>query len=138
MPRTHHPLSLPSSWTFSLWLTFQRERRDAVGELARLVAADPAWPGLRRRDGLVQYLTERGVPEAMLQALSQAYAEWEAARGHTASVHRSVLGVQPPSRQPSTGRQLVGTVVSGMGNFSSWLPQLKDHYYRKTGCQHYF
>jgi riboflavin kinase len=114
-------------------LTFQRDRRDAVGELARLVAADPAWPGLRRRDGLTHYLVERGAPETILQALSQAYAEWEAVRGHAAPIGPSGLGVQTPSPYPSLRRLLVGTVVSGMGNFSYWIQRLEDHYYRKTG-----
>ncbi len=41
------PPSITPSWTFTVWLTFQEKRRDAVGDLARVVRTDPVWPGWR-------------------------------------------------------------------------------------------
>jgi hypothetical protein len=81
VPRKRRPSSIRPTWTFSLWLTFQRDRTDAVGDLARVAAADPAWPGWRGYEGLAAHLRARRAPEAMLAALTEAYAEWEHARG---------------------------------------------------------
>ena len=33
--------------------------------------------------------------------------------------------------------KLRGQVVSGLGNFSSWIEKLEDHYFRKTGLHFY-
>lgn len=68
------------SWTFSLWLAFQEQRRDAVGELARAVARDTTWPGWRTREGLERYGREQGFSPALLDALRIAWDEWQAAR----------------------------------------------------------
>lgn len=64
-------------WTLSLWLTFQQERQDAVGLLARMAEKDRGWPGWRDRDGLEEYLREQGAGEETLRGLQVAYAEWE-------------------------------------------------------------
>jgi uncharacterized protein YozE (UPF0346 family) len=67
--------SILESWTFTLWLTFQQNRRDAVGDLARLIAQDVVWPGHRDRAGLQDYLKEKGAPQSTLDALEKAWEE---------------------------------------------------------------
>jgi len=68
------------SWTFTVWLAFQETRKDKVGELARLVRKDPAWPGWRNIGGLETYYHEQKLSSALIAALRQAWDEWEAAR----------------------------------------------------------
>lgn len=72
-----NPSGVRLPWTFSLWLTFQRELQDAVGTLARVMEKDPIWPGWRDRQGLEEHLREQGAGEKTLRALHAAYAEWE-------------------------------------------------------------
>jgi hypothetical protein len=76
----HTPSPLPTSWTFALWLAFQRDRADAVGALARAVAADAAWPGGRSLEGLTAYGYEQHWPATTLATLPQAWAEWQTVR----------------------------------------------------------
>jgi hypothetical protein len=76
----HTPFSLPPSWTFPLWLCFQRDRTDAVGALARAVAADMAWPGWRSLAGLTAYGHEQQWPAPTLSALQRVWDAWQAAR----------------------------------------------------------
>jgi hypothetical protein len=73
-------ITINPAWTFSLWLSFQQKRKDAVGELARLVEADAAWPGWRAIKGLEEYMKEKGANDETLRVLRQAYEEWEKAR----------------------------------------------------------
>lgn len=61
--------------TFAAWLRKQRDRQDAVGDLARDAAADPRrltgpWELYRRIDEL------GGTPNA-LNACCAAWSEWE-------------------------------------------------------------
>lgn len=51
-----------------------------MGELARLVEADAAWPGWRAIKGLEEYMKEKGANDETLRVLRQAYEEWEKAR----------------------------------------------------------
>lgn len=69
------PNPIPASWTFSLWLCFQHDRADAVGALARAVAADAAWPGWRSLEGLKEYGQAQRWPPARLSVLQQAWDE---------------------------------------------------------------
>ena len=65
-------------WTFTLWLTFQQDRTDAVGAMARYVHADPNWPGRHSLEGLTRYLREQGAPQKQITALHRAWEEWRA------------------------------------------------------------
>lgn len=76
----HDPPIILPTWTFTLWLAFQEHRKDAVGDLARVVRKDPTWPGWRTIDGLEQYGREKGFSKILLAALRQAETEWNAAR----------------------------------------------------------
>ena len=78
-PKQDAPQSRPS-WTFTVWLDFQERRRDAVGELARVVRKDFQWPGWRNIEGLATYCRAQQVAPPVLAALRQAWGEWEAAR----------------------------------------------------------
>ena len=69
------PLSRANpSWTFNLWLTFQRHRRGEIGDLARYVDQEGYdWPGWRDREGLEAYLREQY--PALLPAFDAAWEE---------------------------------------------------------------
>ncbi len=77
----HDPPQIRPPWTFSVWLAFQEPRKDKVGELARLVREDRAWPGWRGIEGLEAYCREQRFSAGWIAALKQAWSEWEAAKG---------------------------------------------------------
>lgn len=78
--RRNKSISINPSWTFSLWLSFQQKRKDAVGKLARMVEEDAAWPGWRAIEGLEKYMKEKGANGETLRVLRQTYEEWEKAK----------------------------------------------------------
>jgi len=65
--------------SFTEWLSFQAGRPDPVGDLAGDVARDPEWPS--RSDGnlrdLLAYLRRMGACPGALEALRQAWSEWQ-------------------------------------------------------------
>jgi hypothetical protein len=70
---------------FTLWLSQQRERPDPIGELAREVARDPGWPVIAEQYGVYERaLIRRGATDAVIDALRQAWAEYEG-EGSTAA-----------------------------------------------------
>jgi hypothetical protein len=68
--------------TFVDWLRKQRRRRDAIGDLARDTRADDHWPppGKPSRSRYRGYLVQQGAIPAALEALDDAWDEWDAAR----------------------------------------------------------
>jgi hypothetical protein len=79
MPK-HDPPAIRPTGTCTRWLAFQEHRKDAVGDLARVVRKDSVWPGWRTIDGFEQYGRETGFSKTWLAALRQAEQEWNAAR----------------------------------------------------------
>src|ERR1044071_1017906 len=79
MPK-HDPPQIRPSWTFTVWLAFQENRKDKIGDLARFVRKDLAWPGWRNIEGLEAYSRTQKFSSALIAALRQAWDEWEAAR----------------------------------------------------------
>lgn len=74
---THQDLS-----NFTHWLHTQTARQDPVGDLARDVAADHAWPLTAKTvESYERYLAERGADPALIAALFDAWAEYQAERG---------------------------------------------------------
>ena len=76
----HDPPRIRPSWTFAVWLAFQEKRRDAVGDLSRVVRKDLVWPGWRDIEGMEAYYGEQKLSPTLIAALRQAWDEWEAAR----------------------------------------------------------
>ena len=65
--------------TFTDWLKSQQERRDAVGDLARAVAADErAPPGDARLAHWKEYLEDMKARPAMFHALEEAWRVYRA------------------------------------------------------------
>lgn len=64
-------------WTFTLWLTFQRHRKGAIGNVARFVEQDSTWPASRDQKGLEAYLRDHNA--ALLPNLREAWQEYERA-----------------------------------------------------------
>jgi hypothetical protein len=66
---------------FTLWLS----RQDPIGDLARDVARDPGWPVIAaHRSTYERALIRRGATDAVIDALYQAWAEYEG-EGSTAA-----------------------------------------------------
>lgn len=63
--------------TFKSWLMSQKKREDAVGDLSRDALKDRTWPPTQDMVKLRQHLVKRGVVEKTLQALDEAYAEYQ-------------------------------------------------------------
>ncbi len=68
--------------TFTRWLRRQRDRRDAVGDLARDQRYDSCWPrGRARLDTLRRHLEhDHDACEGATDALDSAWAQWHTAR----------------------------------------------------------
>jgi uncharacterized protein YozE (UPF0346 family) len=67
---------------FTDWLADQAGRNDRVGELARDVRVDPRWPstGKISRRRLREYLESHDAVPGALEALDEAWDEWDAGR----------------------------------------------------------
>jgi uncharacterized protein YozE (UPF0346 family) len=62
---------------FYRWLLLQLDRTDPVGDIARAMRDDPAWP--KRTDALPRldrYLVVAGATPDTRKALRRAYGEW--------------------------------------------------------------
>jgi uncharacterized protein YozE (UPF0346 family) len=70
-----------TSVTFKAWLMLQMKRDDPVGDLARDVHQDRAWPTTQDMVKLRQYVVKRGTVENALTALDRAYAEYQKQSG---------------------------------------------------------
>jgi uncharacterized protein YozE (UPF0346 family) len=67
---------------FTHWIRTQTERADPVGDLAREVAADSGWPLTAKTvESYERYLALRGADPALIAALFDAWAEYQAERG---------------------------------------------------------
>ena len=63
--------------TFKAWLMLQMKRADPVGDFARDVLKDRAWPPTQDMVKLRQYMVKRGGIENSLLALDRAYSEYQ-------------------------------------------------------------
>ena len=63
--------------SFSSWLKRQRHKDSAVGDLSRDVCHDSDWPRGRTLKRFLDYLTGRYACPGAIQALQQAWAEFE-------------------------------------------------------------
>ncbi|MFJ2232180.1 YozE family protein [Streptomyces halstedii] len=70
---------MPKPKSFTSWLKTHTDQRNAIGDLARDVSADPTWPSRRGRQGQRDYLEEeRGAIPAAIQTLDRAWDRYEA------------------------------------------------------------
>lgn len=66
---------------FSWWLFAQTNRNDPIGDLARDARRDFTWPErYRDLDSYLGYLEAARADEVMIQALREAWGEWEKGR----------------------------------------------------------
>ncbi|KOG51093.1 hypothetical protein ADK75_17060 [Streptomyces virginiae] len=63
---------------FTSWLKTHAKDQNAIGDLARDVAADPDWPSRRQLSGQREYLEERGAIPAAVETLELAWELYEA------------------------------------------------------------
>jgi uncharacterized protein YozE (UPF0346 family) len=63
--------------TFKAWLMLQMKRADPVGDLARDVLKDRAWPPTQDMVKLRQHMVKRGAIENVFVALDRAYSEYQ-------------------------------------------------------------
>jgi hypothetical protein len=68
---------LSNTQSFEDWLAEQRGRQDAVGDLARDIAADNQWPSGAHSEQRLNYLVGRNAPVERIAALEAANAEYE-------------------------------------------------------------
>jgi hypothetical protein len=78
MESTPPPVIAPT-WTFTLWLYFQQDRRDALGALARLVSADSHWPSSSLKDRQEDYLQTHLARPDLVPALREAWTAFTTA-----------------------------------------------------------
>ncbi|WP_069885799.1 YozE family protein [Streptomyces luteocolor] len=72
---------MPKPKSFTSWLKTHTDQRNAIGDLARDVAADPNWPSRKGRQGQLAYLEEEyGAIPAAVEALDRAWDQYEAYR----------------------------------------------------------
>ncbi|MBM7054557.1 MULTISPECIES: YozE family protein [Streptomyces] len=64
--------------SFTAWLKTHKKDQNAIGDLARDVAADPDWPSRRQLSGQREYLEERGAIPAAVATLERAWELYEA------------------------------------------------------------
>jgi hypothetical protein len=64
--------------TFGAWLRVQRVRNDVVGDLAKDAASDRHFPRSRHLEVYVAHLRAMSACPEALEALRQAWQEWEA------------------------------------------------------------
>lgn len=64
--------------SFTTWLKTHKKDQNAIGDLARDVAADPDWPSRRQLSGQREYLEERGAIPAAVETLERAWELYEA------------------------------------------------------------
>jgi uncharacterized protein YozE (UPF0346 family) len=64
--------------TFGAWLRAQRGRDDVVGDLAEDAASDRHFPRSRKQEVYIARLKAMGASPEALEALRQAWQEWEA------------------------------------------------------------
>ncbi|MFD6027003.1 YozE family protein [Streptomyces griseoluteus] len=69
---------MPKPKTFTAWLMTHADQRTAIGDLARDVSSDPDWPSRKGRQGLLDYLEERGAIDAAIETLERAWSQYEA------------------------------------------------------------
>lgn len=65
---------------FRGWLRRQRRRQDAVGDIARDLAADRCAAWLRSLSALQAHLLLHNAEDRFVAALGAAYREWQATR----------------------------------------------------------
>ncbi|MFD9720636.1 YozE family protein [Streptomyces sp. NPDC059076] len=68
--------------SFTSWLKSHSKDQNAIGDLARDVAADPDWPSRRQLSGQREYLEERGAIPAAVETLERAWELYEARQEH--------------------------------------------------------
>lgn len=71
---------MPSPKSFTAWLKTHSDQRNAIGDLARDVSADPDWPARKGKQEQLDYLEECGAIPAAVEALERAWTEYEAYR----------------------------------------------------------
>ena len=63
---------------FTAWLKSHAKEDNAIGDLARDVAADPDWPTRRQLSGQRAYMEEQGAIPAAVATLERAWELYEA------------------------------------------------------------
>ncbi|MEU2757563.1 YozE family protein [Streptomyces albidoflavus] len=58
---------------FTPWLKTHAKEQNAIGDLARDVAADPNWPSRRQLEGQREYLEELGAVPRAIETLERAW-----------------------------------------------------------------
>ena len=71
---------MPKPKSFTAWLKTHADQRNAIGDLARDVSADPDWPSRKGRQEQLDYLEERGAIDAAIETLERAWTQYEAYR----------------------------------------------------------
>ncbi|MER7152343.1 YozE family protein [Streptomyces lydicus] len=72
---------MPKPKSFTAWLKTHTDQRNAIGDLARDVSADPDWPSRRGRQGQLDYLEEEcGAITEAIETLDRAWDQYEAYR----------------------------------------------------------
>lgn len=77
-PRWWNDVVMSRTQGFTSWLKTHAKDQSAIGDLARDVAADPAWPSRRQLSGQREYLEERGAIPAAVETLERAWELYEA------------------------------------------------------------
>ncbi|WP_062214345.1 YozE family protein [Streptomyces sp. NBRC 109706] len=76
---------MPKPKSFTAWLKTHAGQSNAIGDLAKDVAADPDWPSRKGLAGQRDYLEERGAIPAAIETLERAWSQYEGYRTVTDS-----------------------------------------------------